>query len=157
MSIIQDFSDMFYFVDHQLFLEVSLLLASIILYYSTSLDIHSCCLSFSSTDFSSSTEDWAFRAQTSALPISTSAQFSSFPIVPSNISTQKTLWPQSLVATLAVLHPTILVFWPALPAFAVATLVQQAGGNASPEAPYSLPPIILWNVSYTALPFHFHR
>ena len=57
VSIIQDFSDMFYFVDHQLFLEVSLLLAPIILYYSTSLDIHSCCLSFSSTDFSSSTED----------------------------------------------------------------------------------------------------
>lgn len=57
VSVIQDSSDMFYFADHQLFLEMSILLASIISYYSTSLDIHSHCLCFSSTDFSSSTKD----------------------------------------------------------------------------------------------------
>lgn len=103
---------------------------------------------------------WAFlRAQTSALPISTSAQVSSIPIVPSITATQKTLRPQFLVLTLAVFHPTILVFWQAPPAFTLATLSPTGWRKFFPSSSlftssyYSF----LWNVSYTVLPFHFHR
>ena len=111
---------------------------------------------------------WRLWAQTWALPISTSAQVSSIPIISSIPATQKILKPLPLVLTLAVLHSIILIFWPVLPAFAVAKIQQTGGQTSLPPSPSSLFTSsyysFLWNVSYPVLCLqinaclgHYHR